>query len=139
MSSGVVVAIATAIGISLVGAGYAALSKRRNERATPLTATPLEVPAGHGAVAVIRPHAGLGGAARSLTVVVDGKESGRVKAGATVEVPLPAGRHTVLVGIGRLKSDVREVDVVSGERSVLEAEIVQTAFSGCLELRPAAA
>lgn len=115
---------------------YRAISQRRNVRHGPPVAENIAVPNGHGTLIVRRPHAGLQGAARSLTVEVDSVARGKVKAGKAVAVALAPGWHSVRVTIGRLSSASLNFETVAEGSTVYEVELIPGAFSGKLDLRP---
>lgn len=57
---------------------------------------------------------------RSYVVFVDGQEVAHVKNGASVEVPLPAGRHRIQLGVDWCRSPELEVNAIAGAPTVIE-------------------
>lgn len=54
------------------------------------------------------------GMARTLNIFVDGAKAGGVKNGATEDIRVSAGRHTVMVGVDWSRSKPVSIDVPPG-------------------------
>ena len=87
-------------------------------------------------IAVSRDKRGLRDRARSYTIVIDGQPVARIKRGQRVEVPIPGGRHQVLVRINWGQSETVDLDVNPGEKVELVCTIGQSQIgAGYIDLR----